>query len=86
MFERIASALNWSKEVWPLLLQCKSTGKAQDVCTSLSLEDSLNYDIVKTAILHAYELVPEAYRKRFRNHKKTSSQTFVEFARERGLV
>ncbi len=70
VFERIASALNWSKEVWPLLLQRRLTGKAQDVCTSLSLEDSLNYDMVKTAILRTYELVPEAYRQRFRNHKK----------------
>ncbi len=86
MFERIASALNWSKEVWPLLLQCRLTGKAQDVCASLSLEGSLNYDMVKTAILHAYELVPEAYRQRFRSHKKNSSQTFVEFAREKGVL
>ncbi len=69
-FERIVSALNWSKEVWPLLLQCKLTGKAQEVCATLSLEDSLNYDMVKVAILRAYELVPEAYRQRFRNHKK----------------
>ncbi len=85
-FERIASALNWSKEVWPLLLQCKLTGKAQEVCATLSLEDSLNYDMVKVAILRAYELVPEAYRQRFRNHKKHLGQTFVEFAREKGVL
>ncbi len=86
MFERIASALNWYKEVWPLLLQCRLTGKAQDVCASLSLEESLNYDMVKTAILRTYELVPEAYRQRFRNHQKKSCQTFVEFAREKGVL
>lgn len=86
VFERIASALNWSKEVWPLLLQCKLTGKAQEVCATLSLEDSLNYDIMKVAILRAYELVPEAYRQRFRGHKKTPSQSFVEFAREKGVL
>ncbi len=72
--------------MWPLLLQCKLTGKAQEVCATLSLEDSLNYDMVKVAILRAYELVPEAYRQRFRNHKKISSQTFVEFAREKGVL
>ncbi len=49
-FESIASALNWSKEVWPLLLQCKLTGKVQEVCAALSLENSLNYDMVKVAI------------------------------------
>lgn len=47
VFERIASALNWSREVWPLLLQCKLTGKVQEVCATLSLEDSLKYDAVK---------------------------------------
>ncbi|XP_067230426.1 uncharacterized protein [Chanodichthys erythropterus] len=86
VFERIASALNWSREVWPLLLQCKLTGKAQEVCATLSLEDSLNYDIMKAAILRAYELVPEAYRQRFRGDKKNSCQTFVEFAREKGVL
>ncbi|XP_073768826.1 uncharacterized protein [Danio rerio] len=86
VFERIACALKWSKEVWPLLLQCRLTGKAQEVCSALSLEDSLNYDVVKVAILRAYELVPEAYRQRFRMHKKNSNQTYVEFAREKGIL
>ncbi len=86
VFERIASALNWPRDVWTLLLQCKLTGKAQEVCAVLSLEDSLNYDVVKTAILRAYELVPEAYRQRFRNYKKNLSQTFVEFAREKSML
>ncbi|XP_067261173.1 uncharacterized protein [Chanodichthys erythropterus] len=86
VFERIASALNWPRDVWPLLLQCKLTGKAQEVCAALTLEDSLNYDVVKTTILRAYELVPEAYRQRFRTHKKSTSQTFVEFAREKGML
>ncbi|KAL1274401.1 hypothetical protein QQF64_027215 [Cirrhinus molitorella] len=84
VFERITSALNWSREVWPLLLQCKLTSKAQEVCATLSLEDSLKCDVVKAAILRANELVSEAYRQRFRSHKKNSSQMFVEFAREKG--
>ncbi|XP_026021701.1 uncharacterized protein LOC113021315 isoform X2 [Astatotilapia calliptera] len=78
-FERIAAALSWPKEFWPLLLQCKLVGKAQEVCTSLSIEDSLDYDIMKKTVLQAYELVPEAYRQRFRKCEKTANQTFVEF-------
>ena len=66
-FERIAVALNWPKDVWAILLQCKLTGKAQEVCAFLSTEDSLVYETVKSAILRAYELVPEAYRQRFRS-------------------
>lgn len=69
-FELVAAAFCWSKEVWCLLLQCKLVGKAQEVCSALTLEESLQYDVVKTTVLHAYELVPEAYRQCFRNHKK----------------
>lgn len=72
VFERVASMLHWSRDVWPLLLQCKLTGKAQEVCAALSLEDNLDYDVIKTEILRAYELVPEAYRQRFRNQRKVS--------------
>ncbi|KAJ8369725.1 hypothetical protein SKAU_G00097530 [Synaphobranchus kaupii] len=44
---------------------------------------SLDYEVVKAAILRAYELVPEAYRQKFRGFRKSDSQTFVEFAREK---
>ena len=72
--------------MWPILLQCKLVGKAQEVVSSLSLETSLQYAVVKESILRAYELVPEAYRQKFRNHKKSTGQTFVEFAREKGVL
>ena len=61
-FEIIATALEWLKDMWPILLQCKLVGKAQEVVSPLSLENGWNYDVLKESILHAYELVPEAYR------------------------
>ncbi|XP_047454139.1 uncharacterized protein LOC125016018 [Mugil cephalus] len=85
-FERIAAALRWPEDVWAILLQCRLTGRAQEACSSLSVEDGLNYDKVKGAILRAYELVPEAYRQRFRNLRKTSNQTHIDFAREKGIL
>ncbi|KAK7926200.1 hypothetical protein WMY93_008510 [Mugilogobius chulae] len=85
-FERIASALHWPRDVWAVLLQCKLSGKASEACASLSVSDSLNYDKLKTAILRAYELVPEAYRQRFRGLRKSFSQSFVDFAREKSLL
>lgn len=85
-FERIATSLRWPLEFWSLLLQCKFVGKALEVYSTLSLEESLKYDSVKSAILRAYELVPEAYRQKFRTHRKTPNQTFVEFAREKGTL
>ncbi|GAA6104849.1 uncharacterized protein LOC125146164 [Tachysurus ichikawai] len=85
-FERIATSLCWPKEAWTILLQCKLVGKAQEDFSTLPLEESLQYDTVKLAILRAYELVPEAYRQRFRNHKKNSNSTFVEFAHEKSAL
>ncbi|KAI2644500.1 hypothetical protein H4Q32_028512 [Labeo rohita] len=85
-FERIVTALKWPTEVWALMLQCKLTGKAQVVCASLSLEESVQYDAVKIAVLQAYELIPEHYRQRFRTTKKSASQTYVEFAREKCIL
>lgn len=44
---------------------------------------SFKYDVVKLAILKAYELIPEAYRQQFRTRKRNASQQYVEFARDR---
>ena len=82
-FEKVADSLNWPKESWLLLLQSVLVGKAQEIYGSLSVEQSSNYEHVKEAILKAYELVPEAYRQKFRNYLKYDSKTHVEFAREK---
>ena len=82
-FEKVADSLNWPKESWVLILQSVLVGKAQETYGSLSVEQSSNYEHVKEAILKAYELVPEAYRQKFRNYLKYDSKTHVEFAREK---
>lgn len=64
-FERIAGKLRWPNDMWALLLQCSLTGKAQEICTSLPIEQSLDYEVVKTAVLRAYELVPRRIAKSF---------------------
>ena len=56
------------KTRWVLLLQSVLVGKTQEIYGSLSVEQSSNYEQVKEAILKAYELVPEAYRQKFRNY------------------
>ena len=80
-FEKIANSLKWPKESWTLLLQSVFIGKAREIYSSLSIEQCQSYDAVKKAVLKAYELVPEAYRQKFRSAKKESNQTHVEFAR-----
>ena len=66
-FEKVAENLKWPREHWTLLLQSVVIGKAREIYTQLSLEQSSDYDKVKEVILKAYELVPEAYRQKFRN-------------------
>ena len=80
-FEKVAENLKWPREHWTLLLQSVVIGKAREIYTQLSLEQSSDYDKVKEVILKAYELVPEAYRQKFRNCRKEHAQTHVEFAR-----
>lgn len=50
-FERVAAKLKWPRDMWALLLQCNLVGKAQEVCVALPIEDSLNFDVVKLAVL-----------------------------------
>ena len=66
-FEKIAENLKWPKEHWTLLLQSVLFGKAREIYTQLSLGQASDYDTVKQMILKGYELVPEAYRQKFRN-------------------
>ena len=82
-FEKVAESLNWPKEHWTLLLQSVLIGKAREIYTQLGVEQSHHYETVKELILKGYELVPEAYRQKFRNCKKDSNQTHVEFARNK---
>ncbi len=57
----------------------------QEVCASLPLEESVQYETVKNVILRAYELVPKHYWQRFLSTKRSVSQTYVEFACEKGI-
>ncbi len=58
------------------------TGKAQEAYSALSMAESKVYVSVKAVVLKTYELVPEAYRQRFRSWEKSGRQTHMEFARK----
>uniref|UniRef100_A0A3B5B1E3 SCAN box domain-containing protein n=1 Tax=Stegastes partitus TaxID=144197 RepID=A0A3B5B1E3_9TELE len=82
LFERVCKVKEWSNKECALLLQCVLTGKAQEAYSCLSIDDSFVYKKIKSAVLKAYELVPEAYRQRFRSWDKTPAQTYVEYVRD----
>lgn len=74
-FEKVAGNLKWPKEYWVMLLQSVLVGKAREIYTQLSVEQAASYDTVKEVIHKGYELIPEAYRQKFRNCEKLSNQT-----------
>ena len=82
-FEKMATQMDWPRDKWSVILQSVLKGKAQSVYAAMTLEDSIDYESVKTKILDAYEKVPEAYRQQFRGHVKSDQQTFSEFASEK---
>ena len=82
-FEKITTRLSWSKKAWTLLLQSVLVGKAREVYSALSVDQSSVYDTVKGEVLKAYKLVPEVYCQRFRASKKSGAETCVEFAQEK---
>ena len=85
-FGQVAESMEWPRDKWPSLLQTKLKGKACDAYAALSREEAKQYETVKTAILNAYALVPEAYRQKFRNARKQESQSFREFSKEKEIA
>ena len=77
-FERVANNLDWPEDKLTLLLHSALKGRALEVFTALTDEESNDYEVVKESILRAYELVPEAYRVKFRNYTKVANVTFSQ--------
>ena len=85
-FEEIALSLKWPRHVWSMLVSSVLKSKAQEAYNSLSVEQSADYDALKSAVLKAYRLIPEAYRQKFRNARPDAHQTYLDFAREKALT
>ncbi|XP_049894387.1 uncharacterized protein LOC126386227 [Epinephelus moara] len=66
-FERIAAACQWPKSDWVFRLIPLLTGKARGAYVHMDVDESLEYDRVKTTILKKYDINPETYRQRFRS-------------------
>ncbi|VDI47275.1 Hypothetical predicted protein [Mytilus galloprovincialis] len=68
-FKKIANNLKWPMPYWTTMLQSVLKGKAAEIYSAHPSEKSSDYDMVKQEVLKAYELVPEAYRQKFRSIK-----------------
>lgn len=65
-FERIAQAWRWPREDWALHLVPFLTGKARAAYGAMDIADTLDYNLVKKAVLIKFEVNSEIYRQRFR--------------------
>ena len=57
------------------------TGKARQAYNDLPQKYSYDYEKVKQTVLKIYELVPEAYRLKFRTGQINEDEGYVEFMR-----
>ncbi|KAL2092969.1 hypothetical protein ACEWY4_010281 [Coilia grayii] len=65
-YERLATAYRWLREGWAVRLVPYLAGKARGVFVAMDVQQALDCDQVKEAILHKYEINEEVYRRRFR--------------------
>lgn len=86
LFERLANMMKWPEKDQTVMLQCVLTGKAQKAISALSAQEGQKYQKIKGAVLRAYELVPEAYRQKFRNMRKFTEQTYCDCERFKNSV
>ena len=79
-FKKIATLNNWPKEHWSAVLQTQLKGKALRIFAELPDDVIQDFDQLQNALLTAYELSPEHYRKRFRDIRKSDSENYTDFA------
>ena len=68
---------NGKKEDWATSLSALLKGKALDVY-AFNVEEALNYDMLKAALLKRYELTEEGF-KRYKKCRPDSGETFQQF-------
>ena len=54
-------------------------GKALDVYALMPVEEALNYDMLKAALLKRYELTEEGFKRRYKRCRPDSGETFQQF-------
>ncbi|XP_029928572.1 uncharacterized protein LOC115374014 [Myripristis murdjan] len=78
-FERLAAAYQWPEVDWAVRLVPYLTGKARAAYVAMAADDTLDYKMVKEAILTKYEINEEVYRQRFREPDIQPGETPREF-------
>ena len=78
-FERFAESHRWNRSDWAINIGALLTGKALDVYYRLSKSDSMNYDKVKSALLHRFEFTIDGFQTKFRNSNVEEGESPSEY-------
>ncbi|XP_033761705.1 uncharacterized protein LOC117343459 [Pecten maximus] len=80
-FERYATTQGWVKDSqWAPNLSVLLKGRALDVFSRLPVEQSLDYEVLKCALLKRFEMTEQGFRKRFIDGRPEKGETFSQFA------
>lgn len=79
-FERVAEVQKWEEEELAPRLAALLKGRAREVYSLMSDEDSKDFDKLKETLLFRFKLTADEYRKRFRTAKKQPGESTQEFA------
>ncbi|XP_033726451.1 uncharacterized protein LOC117316074 [Pecten maximus] len=80
-FQRFATTQKWDKATqWAPNLSVLLKGKALDVFTRLPVDQSMDYDVLKNALLKRFEMTEYGFRRRFREGRPEKGETFSQFA------
>ncbi|XP_069158983.1 uncharacterized protein [Procambarus clarkii] len=74
----LATQLSWPQDQWSVFLRFHLTGRAAVTLSTIASET--DYQVLKQALLDAYLLSTETYRRKFRDYLKASATTYLEFA------
>lgn len=74
-FERIAHACQWPTDEWALRLAPLLTGKARSAYVAMDIDETMNYNKVKCAVLKKFQINAETYRLKFRSCELGEEET-----------
>ena len=79
-FERYVSSRKIVRTQWAVELSALLQGKALQVYTRMPVEDTLEYDKLKSALLKRFQMTEEGYRVKFRTCRPEKGETPTQFA------
>uniref|UniRef100_A0A8C5PT83 Uncharacterized protein n=1 Tax=Leptobrachium leishanense TaxID=445787 RepID=A0A8C5PT83_9ANUR len=79
-FERLCRVHEVHRADWVRILASKLTGRAAEAYRTVPDEEATSYSHVKQALLSRFAVTPEASRMKFRNSRRPSGATHVEWA------